>query len=477
MELQVEVRDGEIARELQVQVRDGEIAMELQVEVEVQQAKIPVGRPNTDMLQEWANTNKKRSLLPLVTRLSVALEKMDKIITGMANLKNKDKTKQLPLLQDTQRGINLICSTLRNRGASEQYACNIIPPNEKTHVQGKRRELVNSRQYDPSTGSIDPAPDRETMAVRKFVFHGSSRLTCSVDHDLLVPCLVSGLERSRIAPIKNAYRAGGTKEKFMTYKEDLLVPCPCMTTPGKQDFCAKMIWTKDPYLLGAMTPEQADQWNRSVKDTHHTLIRAMYRDPMVIDTCPGCHNSEVNTEYVEAADKQIPYTNSNMAFCKSVECAESYCRICRKIPYHTNQDCQGYTSQALDDLIRDAETEEERVRIRLNTKACPGCRVPVEKVVGTCKIMKCKCNLKFCFGCMAMVHPNFDHVHTCSGDPTGPNFFHDRARLVRNGTINAYFVEATKEELRATIPDPPRPYVRPPGVKQVFYGGVHNSIT
>ncbi|KAK0129220.1 hypothetical protein ONS95_001155 [Cadophora gregata] len=97
-----------------------------------------------------------------------------------------------------------------------------------------------------------------------------------------------------------------------------------------------------------------------------------------------------------------------------IECGQFYC-LTHRIKWHENSTCENY-DLSLDDFSKANEASESL--IMNNTKACPKCKVQIEKIDG-CEHMIYSCKHEFCYICFAVwtyivSHNGRGHDENCS---------------------------------------------------------------
>jgi hypothetical protein len=94
------------------------------------------------------------------------------------------------------------------------------------------------------------------------------------------------------------------------------------------------------------------------------------------------------------------------------DCAITYCRECRKIPFHFNQLCDPIDLQTITNIVFENPD---------NYRKCPGCEIWIEKEEG-CDHMKCLCGVHFCYTCRNVLCANDPYYHVCSMDNADPHY-------------------------------------------------------
>ncbi|KAK0106180.1 hypothetical protein ONS96_003825 [Cadophora gregata f. sp. sojae] len=135
------------------------------------------------------------------------------------------------------------------------------------------------------------------------------------------------------------------------------------------------------------------------------------------DELSYCPTTDCPTIYRPIPRSQQATTqDQNTSSITCTTCLHSICTSCRAI--HTDLTCREYIDatdgqDALNAYKADAANQ---------TKECPSCRVPVEKLQGTCNHMLCvSCGVHFCWVCghvspdMAGAYKHLDEVHGGNG--------------------------------------------------------------
>ena len=460
--------------------------------------KVPVRHPDVIELFGWIrerSTVKKPTKVPdkkltdTVRRIVTALEKVSTLERKIPHVGGPRKKIHMEDLLLFQREINACTNFLRRHGASPEHATNIIEPRMKEHKQHRFIGEVINGGYLPALGYHDNDPEKEEF----FELHCTNRHCCRVGYSQLPVWLETSLSGSCLAPKNAGFPIGAKAGKNTDTRTTLLTNCRCVllaNAPGstenrKQSVCGKMIDAFDVKLLEALSkvsPEAREDWVLKATKKMAQHVKFKYGDNRAVDTCPTCEDCRVNEEFVKKADAQEPYIASNLKKClNTAACGKTYCAVCRQAPYHMNADCPGAQILNMEDMLSSATDPIDRELLRKNIKACPGCNYGVEKRSG-CNVMHCPlCMSKFCFGCLAPLHPNFDHEHQCTGSLDG-QLLHGH-RYYRDPAIHdegraAFFVAVSDKTMKAAIPPRPVEYTHPTksknGLKQIFVGGVHH---
>lgn len=140
-------------------------------------------------------------------------------------------------------------------------------------------------------------------------------------------------------------------------------------------------------LVRIVAPKYALGWEQDVFGAFLQATKCI--SPCPKDQCPG-------------VVMVLSETNRNVA-CNI--CTTPYCFECGQTP-HYPASCQAYRKLT-------TEISQASFWIRLNSKPCPTCSVPIEKTTG-CNHMICtQCNTEFCWLCLAVLDTHLA-PHTCN---------------------------------------------------------------